>query len=494
MVPFVSPAPPNHLPVLLALTLLTGCAAVVPPSHIPASQQRLADSPSPAGQAAGIKQGKWVTDWWKPLADPQLDILLQQAMQHNHQRQAALAAVRAARHAADATRRDALPQGSLGAQAQRQRLASTEVDPYRLGQPRPPVQELGSLQQSVSWELDLFGRTGTASAIADRYADVQAADFRAVTLLLQADVVRQYTRWQKAKLSRSLLLEELEALQQLHAQLRSREKAGLIDPREVLEAEAAREQIQAELAVNDADAAAAAAALAVLCGRSPLDVAQLELAVRLPSVPEDTAILYPDDLLARRPDVVRADAQLRISIGEAVLADRAHLPRLSLNLVAGAMAPFGQLSNADALRYALGPAFSWDWLDAGRRAARQAGADQKRQAAWHQYEQTVLTALQESETSLRQWQASRTQLTSAEAATRLAKQSATYSRTRSASGLEPQYLALTKRVSLLRAQRNELNARAAALETYVQVQLALGAWQDEPVDLLVSLTPNIPGR
>lgn len=477
---FASLPTPTRLAVLLALALLGGCAAVAPPSHIPASQQQLAAKPSPAAQTSGINRGQVAANWWQALADPQLDALLQAAMQHNHQRQAALATVRAARHAAEATRREALPQGSLGAQAQRQQLASIEVDPYRQGQPRPPAQQLGTVQQSLSWELDLFGRAGTAAAIAQRQADSQAAELRAATLLLQADVVRQYTRWQQARLNRALLLDELDTLQQRHAQLQRRQQAGLADMRDVLAAAGASQQTQAELAANDASAAAAAAALAVLCGDNPLDAPHRHRELRLPAVPADTDIVYPDDLLARRPDVARADALLRISLGEAVLADRAHLPRLSLNLNAGVMAPFGQLGNADALRYALGPAFSWDWLDAGRRAARRAGADQQRQAAWHQYEQTVLTALQEGESSLRQWQASRSQLASAEAAAVLAARAARYSLTRSQTGLELHNLALTQHAAALQAQRSELTARAAAIDAYVQVQLALGAWQAAP--------------
>jgi len=89
----------------------------------------------------------------------------------------------------------------------------------------------------------------------------------------------------------------------------------------------------------------------------------------------------------------------------------------------------------------------------------------------------VLIALQEGESSLRQWKSSSSQLASAEAAARLAEQSAVYSRIRSQTGLEPQSLALAQHVTALQAQRNELAARAAAIEAYVQVQLALGAWQ-----------------
>ncbi|HFT7389371.1 TPA: TolC family protein [Aeromonas hydrophila] len=471
-----SPTYTRHA-VLLALTLITGCAAVTPPSQITASQQALGSLPSPAAQAAGIGRGQLASNWWQALADTQLDTLLQAAMLHNHQRQAALATVRAARHTADAVRREALPQGSLNGQAQRQQLSSIEADPYRQGLPRPPIQNLGNVQQSVSWELDLFGRAGTAAAIAERQADIQSADLHAATLLLQADVVRQYTRWQQAMLNRALLLNELDALQQRHTQLQHRQQAGLTDQRDVLAAAGDSQQAKAELAANDAVAAAAAAALAVLCGNNPLTAPQAPTIQRLPEVPSDTDIVYPDDMLLRRPDVARADAQLRISLGEAVLADRAYLPHISLNLAAGVMAPFGQLDNADALRYALGPAFSWDWLDAGRRAARRAGANEQGVAAWHHYEQTVLIALQEGESSLRQWKSSSSQLASAEAAARLAEQSAVYSRIRSQTGLEPQSLALAQHVTALQAQRNELAARAAAIEAYVQVQLALGAWQ-----------------
>lgn len=472
--------PTKRNTVLLAMALLTGCASVAPPSQIPTSQQQLAVRTSTAALAAGVERGQLSTDWWLALADPQLDALLRQAMQYNHQRQAALATVRAARLAADVTRREALPQGNLSAQVQRQQLSSIEVDPYRQAQPRPPAQQLGILQQSLSWELDLFGRAGTAAAIAERQADIKEADLRAATLLLQADVVRQYTRWQQARLSRTLLQEELKARQERDAQLLHRQQAGLVDPRDVLAAASTTQQTQAEMATNEATATSAAAALAVLCGENPLSALHDSDDLRMPVVPVDTAILYPDDLLTRRPDVVRADAQLRVSLGEAVLADRAHLPRLSLNLSAGLMAPLGQLGNADALRYTLGPAFNWDWLDAGRRAVQRAGAEQNQLAAWHGYEQAVLTALQEGEISLRQWKASRSQLTSAETAATLANRSASYSLTRSRVGLEPQNLALAQHAAALQAQRSELAAHTTAIEAYVQVQLALGAWQEIP--------------
>ena len=72
--------------------------------------------------------------------------------------------------------------------------------------------------------------------------------------------------------------------------------------------------------------------------------AALQAPAALPAPPADDAIVQPSDLLARRPDVARADAQLRAAIGETVLAERAHLPRVSLNLALALNAPLSSSS------------------------------------------------------------------------------------------------------------------------------------------------------
>ncbi|MDP1165667.1 hypothetical protein, partial [Klebsiella pneumoniae] len=61
-----------------------------------------------------------------------------------------------------------------------------------------------------------------------------------------------------------------------------------------------------------------------------------------------------------------------------------------------------RLGQAGALREAAGPALSWEWLDAGRIQARAAAARAGQEAALNAFEQTVLTALQDSEIALRQ--------------------------------------------------------------------------------------------
>ncbi|PTT78213.1 transporter, partial [Pelomonas sp. HMWF004] len=162
----------------LVLTLgLGGCAAVAPGPQLPALQARHDTTlPAAAGRAASPDTAGRA--WWQDLRDPTLDALVAQAQARNLDLQAALATVREARARAGGVQADAGPQGSLAAQAQATRPALTEVDPYRQGQPRPPEQRLVTLGQALSWEIDLFGRVGTAQAVAEREVEAAAADAR----------------------------------------------------------------------------------------------------------------------------------------------------------------------------------------------------------------------------------------------------------------------------------------------------------------------------
>lgn len=462
----------------LSAALLSGCAAVVAPVS-PTLTARAAGV-TPAARDAGLSVGTPARPWWHAFDDTRLNALVEEAQSRNHDLQAAVAAVKAARALADGVERQALPQGHLELQAQAQRPSTAEVDPYRQGLPRPPASRLATIGHGLAWEIDLFGRVDTASAVADRRADMAAADLHAATALLQAEVVRRYIGLRQQQQAQDSLAEESRLLTQRRELLHARERAGLADLRDVMAAEAEIAQAQS-LAVQAASAVHLHVdALAVLTGRSPAVrdgwTEALLASPKMPALPPTESLVQPDDLLARRPDVARADAQLRAAIGETTLAERAHLPRLSLNLAVGLNAPFGNLGTAGAQRYAAGPALSWDWLDAGRFELQAAAARAGQQAAWHGFEQTVLNALKDSEASVRQWSATRQALDQARRAELLAANAARYTRIRVESGLEPPNAALEQAAFSSRAQRQAQEAHAATLLAFGQLQLALGAW------------------
>lgn len=473
----------NRFPLLapvLAVAMLAGCASVVvPPSQVPSHSPALA-----AVADTGLALGTPPREWWRALGDPQLDALVAEATGHNRELRAALAAVDAARSLAEAAARDALPQGRLDAQAQLRRPSTADTDPYRQGLPRPPSSRLVTVGQGLSWEIDLFGRVGTAEAVAGRRADGAAADWHAAMALVQAEVVRHYTGLRHQQQALSLLADEAAAHAIRAKQLSVRVAAGLADQREVLAVDVELARLRADSVQARAAQHTHLAALALLAGRSPAEGdawrSVLLAPGSLPSVPDNDAIVQPTDLLARRPDVVRADAQLRVALGETVLAERAHLPRVSLNVAFGLNAPFGRLGDAGALRHAVGPALSWEWLDAGRSDARAAAARAGQEAALQAFEHTVLRALHDSEIALRQWAAASSALADARRAEALARRASAHARSRVDAGLEPPVNAHDAAATHLRAQRAALAVQADALRAFGHAQLALGAWQPQP--------------
>jgi outer membrane protein TolC len=461
----------------LALSLLlTGCASVAPPSAIPDAVQRHAGTATPPAAALPARE------WWRELDDEAINTLVQRAMSHNQGLQGALATLRQARALAGLAEREALPQGGLQAHAQVSRPALAEVDPYRQGLPRPPEQRLGTVTQALSWELDLFGRIGTAAAVAERQADAAAADADAAAALLQAEVVQHVVRLRQHQHDAVQLQDEITLLAQVGQQLVLREAAGLADRREHLAVNARLAETEALLAATHAAEQSERQALAVLVGRSPTAADDADwlalLAPRdLPRPPATPALADGSAALQRRPDVRRADAELRAALGEAVLAQRAHLPRLRLELGAVLNAPFGALGQASALGYAAGPALQWDWLDAGRHAARAAAAQAGQQAAWHRFEHTVLQALADSESAARGWQAASVGWQHALQAAASAQAAEQHSHVRAQAGLEPSSQALEQAAQQLRARRAAANGQAEALQAFTRLQLALAAWQ-----------------
>lgn len=466
------------LPLLVALSLV-GCASVQPGSQLAAVQARH-DSRLPAA-AEQPAHSTATRSWWQVLQDPQLDALMQQALAHNLDLRTALASVQEARALAGLARREGGPQGSLGLSAQLTRASQPEVDPYRQGLPRPPEQRLIGLSQSLSWELDLFGRVGTAQAVAERQLDMAKADLQAAQALVQAELVNRYVQLRAAQQQLALAQQQQGLAEVRREQLEPRVQAGLADRRDRHAADAEWAQRRADTAMLQAQVQQSLAAIALLCGQAPsaLDgpLARLRSPQALPPLPLQQTLQLSEGLLQRLPQVARADAALRASLGQQVLAERAHLPRLSLAATLGLNESASRLGQAGALRYAAGPVLQWDWLDAGRRQAREAAAQAGSERTWAQFEHAVLRALADGEVALREWRAQLEAWEHSVSAEQAADAARRYADERQRLGLEPALNALSSQAQHLQAQQRRLQQQAQAWQAYVQVQLALGAWQ-----------------
>lgn len=189
--------------------------------------------------------------------------------------------------------------------------------------------------------------------------------------------------------------------------------------------------------------------------------------------------------MARRPDVRGAEHELaarRAFVGEA-RAD--YLPRVSIEGVAGYTADaFDSLGRTGTPRYAVGPVLSWAFLDLGRVRTRVDAARADASRAAERYEQTLLNARAELETSLTDYHGAHERLQHLEAAAAASERATDLARLRFEEGA-------TGFLEVLDAERTQLAA---------QDRLAAG-WRDATTALVAvyratggqaSVTPGEP--
>ena len=153
-------------------------------------------------------------------------------------------------------------------------------------------------------------------------------------------------------------------------------------------------------------------ALALLLGEEPraLD-AQLRETMPLPSLPASVPVGVPSELAHRRPDILRAEAQLHAATAAIGVAKADFYPRIGLRGRVGVEAfEIGDLDSWDSRFFSVGPTVYLPIFQGGRLTAAP-GAERSRgkETAALAYRQTVLRAWHEVDNALDAWAAQQRQ-------------------------------------------------------------------------------------
>jgi NodT family efflux transporter outer membrane factor (OMF) lipoprotein len=109
----------------------------------------------------------------------------------------------------------------------------------------------------------------------------------------------------------------------------------------------------------------------------------------------------PSDLLRRRPDIRRAEAQLHIATANIGVATADLFPRFSLTGTVGvAASDFASLGNWANRFWSIGPNANWSIFNAGAVRANIQVQNEVQQQALLAYHQTILAALQDVNSAL----------------------------------------------------------------------------------------------
>jgi outer membrane protein, multidrug efflux system len=382
-----------------ATALLSACAvgpgapeATLPP---PASGAFIGQ-----GLTTQVSPAQARSDWWRLYDDPVLDGLVLQALAENNELEAAAANLRLVRASLSEARSARLPSTSVGASGQYGRQSAYAVDPAATG----PLDEgeTYDVGLDVAYEIDLFGRVSSAIRAARADADAAQAALEVVQVTVAAETARAYADACSAN-ARIAVTERTIGLQQETADLTQRlldlgRGTGLDTAR----ADSALQSTRATLPPLRAQRDAALFRLSTLTGVTPAEASQAARdCARPPQLTQPVPIGDGAALLARRPDVRRAERELAGAAARVNVAVASLYPTIQLGGSLGATAlDAADLGDDTAFRFNVGPLISWSFPNIAATRARIAQAEAGTDIALANFDQTVLVALQETETAL----------------------------------------------------------------------------------------------
>jgi NodT family efflux transporter outer membrane factor (OMF) lipoprotein len=461
-----------------ALAVLAGCAT------------RTAAPPPPLAIEGGWSTSPLVSTtyapWWHAWNDPQLDALIAQALGESPDAAVLAARVAQARASQAATRASSRPNLSLGAGAQREgvsrRLRVTGDD----GSPARAERSEFNLDGQLAYELDWLGRNRLADTETGAQLVAAEHDATVARIAIVASIVETYAELALAQREsvlagqrQTVAADTLAAEQRLLA-------AGLAPQRAVRERVDA--QARATLAADDAarQHKQAADRLALLLGQPAHRFAAPRVDAAVLDRPLALQADQPVEVIGRRPDVQATWQRLVAATADSERAALERYPRLALTGSTGLLADsLGRWLQRDALGWVLRLSASVPLFDGGR---VQAQTDQARAAAQErqaEYRRAVLTALQEVESAISQWEFTQRSLVQAALALqrraddeRSARAALTVGRVGRISVNDAAAAALDARAELSRAQR-------AHLQSHVLMRRALadpvGAEGGQPI-------------
>jgi NodT family efflux transporter outer membrane factor (OMF) lipoprotein len=338
--------------------------------------------------------------WWTNLGDPTLDRLMARARSGNLDLQAAFSRIEQARAERRANRADLFPRVGGNAVASR-------VDNLL------PFGDLGGPQAfnyfltgfDAVWEIDVFGRLRRRLEAAGAQTDAAIEDYRQAWVLLTAELARTYTEYRSLQAQQRITRENLQSQRHTLALTRQLHTEGLGTRDAVTRAAAQLESTEGRLPSLDGQLAAAEYRLEVLIGTRP-GTLQRALSDPRPVPASDVRFLLtkPADTLRYRPDVRGAERNLAAATAMQGAALGELFPKISIAAFLGVQnSDLENLFRSSSFAWASGTAITQPIFNFGRIRAGIDLADARQREAYLRYEKAVLTALQETETAMKQF-------------------------------------------------------------------------------------------
>ncbi|HET9389010.1 MAG TPA: efflux transporter outer membrane subunit [Steroidobacteraceae bacterium] len=296
-----------------------------------ASASGATDGPM-ASQAAKVgATPAWPSaDWWRGFGSAQLDDLISQAQHANDDLAAAIARVREADAQAQIAGAPLLPALGASADATRQRQKPTGALPTA----SPVTFSQFSALAAASYELDFWGKNRATHDAAKLAARASRYDRATVELAIMTSVATTYFQAIELHDRLNVAEQDLSSAQTVLKDLQLEEQVGTAAALDVAQQETTVAVLNATIPPLRQQLRQSIDALAVLVGRMPQDLEIPQSTLTDLSEPSVGPGL-PSELLARRPDVAEAEAELMSANANIAAARAAFFPSIDLTADGG---------------------------------------------------------------------------------------------------------------------------------------------------------------
>ena len=267
-------------------------------------------------------------DWWKGFGSSQLNDLISQAQKANDDIASAVARVRQADAQVLIAGAPLLPAVGVGFDASRQQVKSPTAPPGASAQRYNQF----SAQASASYQLDFWGKNQALRNAARYTAKASRYDRATVELTVMTSVATTYFQALELRDRLDVAERDLSTAQTILKDLTFEETVGTANALDVAQQATTVAVINASIPPLRQQLRQSMDALAVLVGKVPQDLQTPEGSLKDLTEPEVGPGL-PSELLARRPDVAAAEAQLIAANADIQAARAAFFP--SIDLTAG---------------------------------------------------------------------------------------------------------------------------------------------------------------
>lgn len=328
----------------------------------------------------------------------------------------------------------------------------------------------------MSWQVDVFGNIRMkAKAQKENYAATRE-EYNAAMVSLCAQVAQTYFNLREMQQELDVLKRNAMSQEAVVKITEVRYNTGLVAKLDVAQAKSVYYSTLASIPSTESSIAQYMNTLAVLLGLYPQEVVEtLSVPRPLPDYIEPVGVGMPAQLLLRRPDVRAAERQVNAQASLLGAAKTDWFPSFFLNGSLGySSQDLRDFTRKKSMTWSIAPSVKWTIFNGGERINNIRLQRAQLDETINQFNNTVLTAVQEVENAMNAYKNSIKQIVACREMVNQGKEAFDLSLDLYKQGLSPFQNVLDAQRSLLTYENSLVKAKGYSLICLVQMYQALG--------------------